>query len=140
MLFLHPVNQLFSIILAVYVFFLGLQRFRSLHLNQNTRFNWKRHVTLGIISLAIMFIGLLGGSAVVAFYWGGSRITGIHATIAFIILPFLLFGFFSGLYMNKKKKKRKLLPLVHGIANLFLLILAFVQILTGWRVYINFIR
>lgn len=140
MLFLHPVNQLFSIILAFYVFFLGLQRFRSLHLNHDIRFNWKRHVTFGIISLAIMFMGLLGGTAIVDFYWGGSRITGIHATIAFIILPFLLFGLFTGLYMNKKKKKRKSLPFIHGIANLFLLILAFVQILTGWGVYVNFIR
>ena len=87
-----------------------------------------------------MFVGLLGGSAIVNFYWGGSRITGIHATIAFIILPFLFFGLFTGLYMNKNKKKRKLLPLVHGIANLFLLILAFAQIVTGWGVYVNFIR
>jgi nitric oxide reductase large subunit len=87
-----------------------------------------------------MFVGLLGGAAVVYLYWRGFQITGIHARIAFFMLPFLLFGLFSGLYMNKIKKKRKLLPLIHGIGNLFLLTLAFVQIVTGWGVYMNFIR
>ena len=140
MLFLHPINQLLSILLALYVFFLGLQRVRSLYLNHNIRFNWKRHVTLGVIALVAMFVGLLGGMAAVYFYWRGFQITGAHAKIAFFILPFLFFGFFSGFYMNRIKKKRKLLPFIHGIGNLVLLILACFQIVTGWGVYVNFIR
>jgi hypothetical protein len=87
-----------------------------------------------------MFAGFLGGDLIVSFYWGGSEITGLHSKIAFFILPFLFFGLFTGLYMNKIKKKRKLLPLFHGIGNLFLLLLSFVQIVTGWWVYVNFIR
>ncbi|MGA1839451.1 MAG: hypothetical protein ACMUIU_02410 [bacterium] len=97
-------------------------------------------MTLGIISLVAMFAGFWGGALIVYLYWGGTKITGLHSSIAFFMLPFLFFGLFTGLYMHKIKKNRKLLPLVHGIGNLFLLILAFVQIVTGWGVYINFIR
>ena len=57
-----------------------------------------------------------------------------------IMLPFLFFGLFSGLYMNKIKKRRKLFPTMHAIGNIILLVLAFIQIVTGWRVYVNFIR
>ena len=139
MLFLHPINQLLSIILALYVFFLGLQRARSLYLNPNIRFEWKRHVTLGVISLTAMFAGHLVGSAVVHFFWRGLQI-GIHERVAFFIIPLLFFGLFSGLYMNRNKKKRKLLPAIHGIVNIVLLVLALIQIYTGWGVYITFVR
>jgi hypothetical protein len=87
-----------------------------------------------------MFAGLLGGASVVYLYWRGFQITGLHARIAFFMLPFLLFGLFSGLYMNKIRKRRKLLPVMHATGNIILLALAFIQIFTGWGVYINFIR
>jgi uncharacterized membrane protein len=53
--------------------------------------------------------------------------------------PFIIFGAASGLYMNRKKKKRKALPIIHGLSNLVILILALTQVATGWRVYMQFV-
>lgn len=82
LLVIHPIIQLSAVVLTLYVFCLGVQRFRSIHLRQKTLFRWKRHVLLGKIA-----------------------------------------------------KKRTALPLIHGLSNLVLLILALTQVVTGWRVY-----
>ena len=82
LLVIHPIIQLSAVVLTLYVFCLGVQRFRSLQLHQKTLFRWKRHVLLGKIA-----------------------------------------------------KKRTALPLIHGLSNLVLLILALTQVVTGWRVY-----
>ena len=134
-LLFHPVIQGFATLLAGYVFLLGLQRFRTLHLHQRVAFKWKSHVNLGTITLGLWLIGLIGGLAMVRVWWHGFLITGAHGTHALAMLPLLLFGLFSGLYMDRRKKKRKILPLLHGTNNLLLLILAFYQAYTGLWVY-----
>jgi hypothetical protein len=55
------------------------------------------------------------------------------------MLPLIVFGMTSGVYMDKKKARRTLLPLLHGSCNLILLIMAFLQIRTGWQVLKDFI-
>lgn len=135
MLIIHPILQFSAILPALYVFYLGFQRFRMLHLKQKAKFNWKRHVFLGKIVLITWLLGMLGGLSMAYYTWHGFLVTGTHGRVAFIMLPLILFGLFSGLYMNKKKKKRKILPFIHGTANLILLILALYQISTGWWVY-----
>lgn len=40
----------------------------------------------------------------------------------------------SGLVLDRRKARRTVLPLVHGLANLALLILALVQVWTGFLV------
>ena len=134
MLFLHPVLQLSAILLALYVFFLGVQRFRSLHLKQKAKFNWKRHVLLGKITMLAWLAGMLGGAGMAYITWRGFLITGTHGKVALVMLPLILFGLFSGLYMNRKKKKRTLLPLVHGLNHMIVLALALYQIISGWWV------
>jgi len=52
-----------------------------------------------------------------------------------VMLPLILFGLFSGLYLNYKKGKRMLLPILHGINNLVVLILSLYQVSSGWWVY-----
>ena len=54
----------------------------------------------------------------VYFYWRGFLITGGHGKVALVMAPLILFGFASGLYMNIKKKQRRVLPLLHGMNNL----------------------
>jgi len=54
--------------------------------------------------------------------------------MALVMLPLILFGLFSGLYMDRRKKKRTLLPLLHGINNMVVLALVGYQITTGWWV------
>ncbi len=139
MLSVHPVIQGSAILLALYVFFLGVQRFRFLHLSQKTVFRWKRHVLLGEIALGAWLVGIVGGMTMVYFYWYGFLMTGTHGKVALVMVPFIIFGFASGQYMNHNKKKRKVLPLIHGLSNLVLLILALTQVVTGWWVYRVFV-
>ena len=121
--------------LTLYVFYLGVQRFRSLHLHQKTLFRWKRHVLLGKIALLAMLGGMIGGMTMVYLYWRGFLTTGFHGRVALVMTPFIIFGAASGLYMNRNKKKRTALPMIHGLSNLVILILALTQVVTGWRVY-----
>jgi len=135
MLFLHPVIQCSATLVALYGFGLGVQRFRSLHLKQKATFNWKRHVLLGEVAMITWLIGMLGGAVMTYMTWHGFLITGTHGKVARVMLPLILFGLISGLYMNHRKKKRKLLPLIHGLNNMVVLALASYQISSGWWVY-----
>ena len=135
MLSIHPIIQLSATCLGLYVFYLGVQRFRSLHLKQKVKFNWKRHVLLGKIVMATWLAGILGGVSIAYMTWHGFLVTGIHGKVTLVILPLILFGLFSGLHMNRMKKKRTFFPFVHGLVNLTILVLALYQISTGWWVY-----
>lgn len=131
----HPLIQVFATLLAAYVLWLGGQRFWSLHWRQKVVFKWQLHVKLGTVALGLWLAGLLGGLASVRFWWHGFLITGTHGQTALAMLPLIFFGLFSGLYMNRRKKKRTVLPLLHGTNNLLLVILAGYQAYTGWWVY-----
>jgi hypothetical protein len=135
----HPIIQSLATLLGVYVFHQGLQRFRALHLDQSSLFKWKRHVVMGEIALGMWLVGLLGGAVTVYVSWRGFFITGTHGEVALVMAPFIIFGLASGLYMHYKKRARKILPLVHGLSNLVVLILACVQVATGWGVYRMFV-
>ncbi|HUU41969.1 MAG TPA: hypothetical protein VMW42_13620 [Desulfatiglandales bacterium] len=139
MLIIHPIIQCLSILLAIYVFYLGAQRFRSLHFHQQAIFQWKLHVLLGGLSLVAFITGIFGGMVMVYLYWHSILITNIHAKVAFIMAPFIVFGFLSGLHINLKKEKKSILALIHGINNFLVLIFALIQIFTGWWVYRTFV-
>lgn len=139
MLVIHPIVQFLAIVLALYVFYLGLQRFRFLHLNHTVVFRWRRHAVLGEIALGVLLAGMLGGMAVVYVYRHGFFVTGIHGPVGLVMVPFMIFGLVSGLYMNHKKKQRRILPLIHGLNNLAVLLMAVSQIVSGWGVYGAFV-
>lgn len=134
MLFVHPALQLLSMVVAIYALFLGIQRFRSLHLHRKTSFNWKRHLYMGSASLLLWTAGVFGGVSMVYLYWDSFLMTGAHGKTALVMLPLMLFGLITGIYMHRVKKKRTYLPLLHGLNNLVVIILAFSQIRTGWWV------
>jgi hypothetical protein len=136
---IHPIIQFSALLLALYVFFLGLQRFRFLHLHHKTVFQWRQHVALGEIALGVLLAGMVEGIAIVYISWHGLFITGIHGKVALVMAPFIIFGLISGLYMNHKKRKRRILPFLHGLNNLVILIMALSQIITGFRVYRTFV-
>ena len=75
----------------------------------------------------------------VRWFWRGWFITGSHAYIAFVMLPLILFGLISGLYMERKPAARKFLPLLHGCANLAALALALYQFHEGLEVINDFV-
>lgn len=139
MLAIHPVVQFVAILIAFYVFSLGIHRAQAVHFNQKTTFNWRQHVILGKIAFGTLIVGFCFGLIMVYLHWRKVFITGPHGKIALALLPLIVFGLLSGLYMDSFKKKRKVLPIVHGITNLTILILSVVQTATGLSVYVNFV-
>lgn len=139
MFLIHPILQFSAIILSILTLSLGLKRFLFLHLKKKSKFNWKLHVRLGIVSLIMVFMGTFGGIFVAYTNWNGYFITGIHGYVGIILLFFVIFGLTSGLYMDKKKKKRVYLPLIHGICNTIFVLLCIFQIYSGIVVYKTFV-
>ena len=139
MLYIHPIIQITLICLYCWVLILGIQRFRALHLKHKTRFKWKQHVSLGKIVLPLIFLAMLLGLLVAKISWRAFLITGSHGKFGILIGILVIFGFFSGFVMDRTKKKRKWLPLLHGINNLAVLGLAVYQIISGIAVYRMFI-
>ena len=135
----HPIWQAAATVLAATALAEGLKRFRFLHLKQKTNFNWKKHVRTGQLALAGWALGWAGGFITVKMNWPGVFVTGPHALIALIMAPLLIFGLASGLYLDRVKKKRKALPLIHGINNALLILLALVQVQTGWEAFKNLV-
>jgi hypothetical protein len=139
MFLIHPVFQSVGILITLYVMKLGISRFRMVHLKQKIRFNWKQHVRFGIIATSIFMIGICGGLYTVKTGWHAMLITGYHAKVGLLLIPFILFAIGSGFYMDKNKNKRKALPLIHAICNIVMLFLALSQIYTGIGVYRTYV-
>jgi hypothetical protein len=139
MFLIHPIFQSAGTLIALYVMTLGISRFRMIYLKKKVRFNWKQHVRFGIIATTIWMIGLLGGLYTVKTSWYGFLITGDHAKIGLLMIPFIIFAIGSGIIMDRKKKKRTALPLIHAIFNIAMLCLALLQIYTGVGVYRTYV-
>ena len=139
MLFLHPTAQFITTILAIYVFYTGIQRFRMLHLHTRVTFQWKRHVALGKVVMLLWSIGLIGGFVVTRNVWYTSFITGLHARVAVVMCPLIVVGLVTGFYLNRVRKYRFLLPLIHGVNNTILFLLAIYQLYSGWQAMQKFV-
>ena len=139
MFLIHPILQTLATILAIYVLVIGITRFQTLHLGKKKPFNRPRHILLGKIAMIALLIGIIGGLAVTFYNWRGFFITGTHGKTGIFLAPLILFGLITGYYMDKKKKKRKLLPLIHGIAGLIVICMAFYQGYTGILTYRMFV-
>jgi uncharacterized membrane protein YozB (DUF420 family) len=139
MLWFHPVLQLLATLLGVYAAYLGMERALSRHFGLRTQFLWKRHVTVGTLATALWLGGMMGGLTVARLKWQVNFVTGDHYKTALVMLPLLLFALWSGLLMDRRKKARTILPVLHGVSNTVLLALAFYQIRTGWQVIKDFI-
>lgn len=139
MFLIHPILQSVGILIALYVMKLGIPRFQMIHLKQKARFNWKLHVRFGIIAMTIWVFGIFGGLYIVKTSWYSLLITGGHANVGLLMIPFILFALGSGLYMDRKKKKRRILPLIHAICNTVMLLLALSQIYTGIGAYRTYV-
>ena len=134
----HPFFQGLSILLAFYAAFIGLQRVQSLHFGrQGVTFNRKRHALIGGIALFMLLGGLAGGKIIAHLVWQELVVIRLHGTIALTILPFLLIGIATGLYLYFKPGQRRVLPAVHAINNAILLILLLVQAYSGIHVYLK---
>ena len=131
MLWIHPALQLLCTALALYVMLLGVRRFRAAHLKHKVVFDWKRHVLYGKIVLVVWFVAFVWGAGTARIIWGVSDVTGAHYAVGLIMLPLLVTGYATGHVLDKVKKRRKILPLVHGGNNSLLLALALYQVWSG---------
>lgn len=139
MFYIHPIVQLVAILISFYVLKLGVSRFRLIHLKQETLFKWKLHVRLGAMATTIWLIGVFGGTFIVKSGWYGHIVSGLHGKIGLLLIPFIIFSLVSGVYMDRNKEKRTILPLVHAGFNTVMLILVLLQIYTGVDIYLTYV-
>ena len=129
----HPVLMGLSLVLALYTLSSGCDRFRCLHLKQKRMFAWKRHVRFGTWAALLWIIGAPGGLLGAQLAFGVTFVSGSHAMIGCIMSVMAVFGLASGIYLDRVKKKRALLPALHGTNNVILLILTGVQAFSGFE-------
>ena len=139
MLWLHPILQALTTLLAIYVLRLGWKRFAANHLGRKAPFPWARHVLLGKIALLLWTAGFVGGASMAAIRFGGLAKTGDHFMIGCVMLVLIAIGFWTGLIMDRDRKKRAVLPLLHAANNTALVLLAFDQAYHGYRVILDWV-
>jgi len=139
MLWFHPALQVIATMFGIYAGYLGMERFLSQHLHKRTQFLWNRHVFVGRFAILLWMAGMAGGLTIARWKWDVNFVTGIHYKNAFNMLPLMIVGAASGIYMDKRKAKRTILPLLHGVCNLLVLGMAIYQIKTGWQVIKDFV-
>lgn len=139
MLWLHPIFQTLALLLSVFVLLLGWTRFAAVHLGRAGQFQWKRHVTLGALVLFTWLGGFFAGLGVAWLKWQAVFFTGTHHRLALAMLPLILFGLISGLIMNRSRKKRRWLPLVHGLNNALLVPAGCIQLASGLLILLDYV-
>ena len=131
LLWIHPFVQGLTGILALYVLWLGLQRFASRHLKKSYAFQWKRHVLLGKVVVVIWALGAFGGTAVTYIAYGRIFTESLHFRMGIVILLVLLFTWLTGTWLDRHRNESDALPVIHLANNTVLLILVVVQVITG---------
>lgn len=138
MLWIHPLLQLAATGLALYVLSLGWVRFQVNHLGKKGKFMWMDHVRLGKYAHILWMAGLVLGLYAVGQEWGDNGITGNHYWIGQLLMPCIAVGYVTGFIMDRDKKKRPYLPLIHGFFNTLAVLLALIQVVTGVLVIRDF--
>lgn len=140
LMWVHPLIQTLALLLSLYVLHLGWLRFKAAHLGRKgVLFPWRRHVQQGSAVLIVWTAGLLIGLGAAWWGWKTVLITGPHHRTALVMVPLLVFGYVSGLVMDRVKKRRKVLPLLHAVNNTLLVVLALSQLVTGIQILRTFI-
>lgn len=137
LLWLHPLMQICAAVLGVWAMWQGFKRAQMLYGKKKVLFPWKQHVRLGTWALVLWILGALGFYVTLDLF-GSTHITGLHAELAWPIIGLSFLGLITGYVMNRYKKKRTVLPIVHGVLNVILLILVAVECYTGVGVWENF--
>ncbi len=132
LMWIHPAFQILAMCLSLAVLQLGWVRFRSAHLGRKDAvFAWKRHVQLGTTVLCAWVLAFALGLCAAWWKWESVFITGRHYQAALVMLPLIVFGLGSGLFMDRVKAQRTALPLAHAVGNAVLVLLALFELYTG---------
>lgn len=129
---IHPVIMAVTMCGGLYALKLGGNRALSLHFGRRVPFNWKRHVQLGTVVLALWVVGPVTGLFGAQVAWGGTFIITSHVWTGIAMVPLALIGYFTGRTLDKVRRRRKWLPMIHGINNLVLVLLSIAQAYFGW--------
>ena len=131
LLWIHPIVQALTALLALYVLRLGLSRFASRHLGKTTVFQWNRHVMLGRVVVVVWALGAIGGLTMTYLTYGKLYTESLHFKIGIAILLVLLITFHTGTRLNRRRNQSNILPVVHLVNNILLLVLVGIQVVTG---------
>lgn len=131
LLWIHPIVQTLTAVMALYVLRLGLARLAQRHFGKRIGFQWDRHVTLGKLVVLIWALGALGGLIMTYIYFGKIFTQSLHFRIGMVIMLLLLVTWLTGTRMNRRRNQSTLLPVIHLANNVLLLILVAVQLITG---------
>ena len=137
LLWAHPVMQVVAALTGFWAMWQGVKRF-AMQMGRKAIFPWKSHVRLGSVALVLWSLGALG-FYVTHTVFGMTHITDLHAELAWPIVALSVFGLVSGYIMNKHKKRRKVLPMLHGLVNVLLVVLVFIECWTGYEMMGQFI-
>ncbi|WP_207259783.1 DUF4079 family protein [Desulfovibrio sp. Huiquan2017] len=127
----HPLLMGLTLLLALWVARQGVNRARFTLFRHKVAFNWKGHTRLGLTVMVLWLLGMTAGTVMTILVHGTPGVYGIHRSVALFMLPLILFGAASGLYMDRRKAPRTTLPLLHGAINMVLVLLALGQLITG---------
>ncbi len=130
-MWIHPFIQVVATLAGFVAMYWGVRRFQMVHLKQKVPFPWKQHVRLGSFALCIWTLGLGIGLLAAHQGWGSIMVTDIHYMVGFAVAPLCVTAYITGTIMDKRKKKRTVLNVVHGVNNLLLCLLICVQVVTG---------
>lgn len=139
MLWIHPIIQLWATLTGFYVIFLAWQRVKVQHFKGKGKFEWKKHAFWGRIVIISWLVGLVLGRVAVQNHWDMSGVFINHTQGAMFMTPLMLVGYATGSYMDRHKQKRTWLPVIHGLNNILLLIVALYQFYTGYFIVVNFL-
>jgi hypothetical protein len=131
LLWIHPIVQTLTALLALYVLRLGLSRFASRHLGKRSVFQWNRHVMRGKVVVAVWALGALGGLGMTYLTYGKVFTESLHFRIGIIIPLVLLVTWLTGTRLDRRRDQSNILHVVHLVNNVLLLALAAVQVVTG---------
>ncbi|MGE4291455.1 MAG: DUF4079 domain-containing protein [Desulfovibrio sp.] len=134
MLWFHPLLAASTTLLAFYVLCLGLVRLHGRHFGGTRHFHWKRHVRLGSLVMALWLLSFAGGALMVWLHWPEYFLKGGHSKGALNMLALMFLGLGTGWYMDRWPRQRVLLPLLHAAINIWLLVLALGQAVSGWGI------
>ncbi|MFZ0614090.1 MAG: DUF4079 family protein [Desulfobacterales bacterium] len=131
LLWIHPILQSLTGLLALYVLWLGLTRFAGRHFGSRTVFRWKRHVLLGKAVVVIWTLGAAGGLTMTYVTYGRIFPGSLHFIIGVLALLLMLVAWLTGSHLDRHRDKSDVLPVLHMTNNLLLLILVAMQLYTG---------
>ncbi|MFZ0132888.1 MAG: DUF4079 family protein [Desulfobacterales bacterium] len=131
LLWIHPIVQSLTGVLALYVLWLGLTRFAGRHFDSRSVFKWKRHVLLGKMVVLIWALGALGGLTMTYVSYGKIFPGSLHFIIGVLAMLLMLVAWLTGSHIDRLREKSDVLPVLHMTNNLLLLILVAMQLYTG---------